>query len=87
MSKYFIISLFSILVNEYNAHWDPLLNATAFHPDLAEVDVVSHEFQHGYTQYSHHLLYTNQPAALNEAYSDIIGETIDLVFQPTESNM
>jgi Zn-dependent metalloprotease len=40
-------------------------------------DVTAHEWGHAYTQYTHGLIYAWQPGALNEAYSDIWGETVD----------
>jgi cysteine-rich repeat protein len=42
-------------------------------------DVVAHEWTHAYSQYTHDLIYQWQPGALNEAYSDIFGEAIDLI--------
>ena len=42
-------------------------------------DVVSHEWSHAYTEYTHGLVYQYQSGALNESYSDIFGETYDLV--------
>ncbi|GCD88689.1 M4 family metallopeptidase [Nocardioides sp. LS1] len=42
-------------------------------------DVVSHEWGHAYTQYTSGLIYQWQPGALNESYSDVWGETIDLI--------
>ncbi|MEZ5283669.1 MAG: M4 family metallopeptidase [Vicinamibacterales bacterium] len=41
-------------------------------------DVVSHELTHAVTEYSANLLYYNQSGALNESFSDIFGETVDL---------
>jgi len=40
------------------------------------IDVIAHEFTHGVTQYEANLSYQGQSGALNEAISDIIGETI-----------
>ena len=42
-------------------------------------DVVGHEFTHGVTQYEANLIYFMESGAMNESYSDIFGETIDLV--------
>ncbi|HEX6099491.1 MAG TPA: M4 family metallopeptidase [Thermoanaerobaculia bacterium] len=42
-------------------------------------DVVAHELAHAVTQYSADLLYYMQSGALNESFSDIFGETIDLL--------
>ena len=42
-------------------------------------DVIAHEWGHAYTEYTSGLIYTWQSGALNESYSDIWGETIDLL--------
>lgn len=67
------------LVNDIcpNAYWNGI--STNYCPDFDADDVVSHEWTHGYTQYTHALTYSYQPGALNEAYSDIYGETMDLL--------
>ncbi len=41
-------------------------------------DVVGHELAHGVTQYTADLIYQNQSGQLNESYSDVFGELIDL---------
>jgi bacillolysin len=41
-------------------------------------DVVGHELTHAVTAYSANLFYYSQSGALNESFSDIFGETIDL---------
>lgn len=41
-------------------------------------DVVAHELTHAVTERSAGLLYYNQSGALNESYSDIFGEIVDL---------
>jgi Zn-dependent metalloprotease len=41
-------------------------------------DVVGHELTHAVTERSAGLLYYNQSGAMNESFSDIFGETIDL---------
>jgi Zn-dependent metalloprotease len=45
---------------------------------LAIDDVIAHEWGHAYTDGTHGLIYQWQPGALNEAYSDIWGETVDM---------
>ena len=45
---------------------------------LATDDVVAHEFAHGVTQTTAGLIYQNQPGQLNESFSDILGELVDL---------
>ena len=42
-------------------------------------DVVAHEYTHGYTDGTHDLIYRWQSGALNEAYSDILGEVVDIL--------
>lgn len=41
-------------------------------------DITGHEIGHGITEYTANLIYQNQPGQLNESYSDIFGELIDL---------
>lgn len=59
-----------------NAYWDG--SATNYCPDFDKDDIVAHEWGHAYTQFTHDLIYSYQSGALNESYSDIFGETIDL---------
>jgi bacillolysin len=68
-----------LLVNEQcpNAYWNG--STTNYCPNFDEDDVVSHEWSHAYTEYTHGLIYSYQSGALNEAYSDIFGETVDLI--------
>jgi Zn-dependent metalloprotease len=60
-----------------NASWNGTYIASC--AGLTSDDVVGHEWTHAYTDYAHGLIYAWQPGALNEAYSDIFGETIDLI--------
>ncbi|MEM3101742.1 MAG: M4 family metallopeptidase [Candidatus Nitrosotenuis sp.] len=41
-------------------------------------DVVGHELTHGVTQYESHLFYYYQSGAINESFSDVWGEFVDL---------
>ena len=67
------------LINDIcpNAYWNGL--STNYCPDFDADDVVSHEWGHAYTQYTHGLIYSYQSGALNESYSDIFGESADLL--------
>ena len=67
------------LINDQcpNAYWDG--TSTNYCPAFDADDVVSHEWSHAYTEYTHGLVYQYQSGALNESYSDIFGETYDLV--------
>jgi len=60
-----------------NAFWNGsvMTYCTAFPHD----DVAGHEISHGVTEFSSNLVYAYQPGALNESFSDIFGETIDLL--------
>ena len=58
-----------------NASWNGIL--ISFCPGTTTDDITAHEWGHAYTEYTHNLIYAWQPGALNEAYSDIWGETVD----------
>jgi uncharacterized repeat protein (TIGR01451 family) len=60
-----------------NASWNGLF--ISFCPGLTTDDVTAHEWSHAYTEYTHGLIYAHQSGALNEAYSDIHGETVDQI--------
>jgi Zn-dependent metalloprotease len=49
------------------------------------LDVVAHELTHGVTGYTSGLIYRNESGALNEAFSDIIGASVEFFFQPAGS--
>jgi thermolysin len=46
------------------------------------IDIVGHELSHGVTQYTSNLIYRNESGALNEAFSDMMGTSIEFFFQP-----
>jgi Zn-dependent metalloprotease len=58
-----------------NASWNGIF--TSYCAGVSPDDVVSHEWTHAYTQFTHALIYAWQPGALNESYSDIFGEIVD----------
>jgi Zn-dependent metalloprotease len=60
-----------------NASWNG--TSTNFCDGVAPDDVVAHEWTHAYTESTHGLIYAWQPGALNESYSDIFGEVVDLI--------
>jgi len=55
-------------------------SSTTFCVGTATDDVVAHEWTHGYTSRTHGLVYQWQSGALNESYSDIFGEIVDLLY-------
>ncbi|KQR94674.1 bacillolysin [Chryseobacterium sp. Leaf180] len=74
-------------INCPNANWN---GTTANYCNgTAADDVVAHEWGHAYTSYTSKLLYQYQSGALNESYSDVWGETIDLLnnYQDTGENL
>ncbi|MCG6861240.1 MAG: M4 family metallopeptidase, partial [Chromatiaceae bacterium] len=60
-----------------NANWNGI--STNYCSDVTGDDTVAHEWGHAVTDYTHALIYQWQPGALNEAYSDIWGEVVDLL--------
>lgn len=49
------------------------------------LDVVAHELTHGVTEFTSNLIYLNESGALNEAFSDIMGTSVEFFFQPRGS--
>ncbi len=64
-------------INCPNASWNGI--TTNYCNGVTSDDVVAHEWGHAYTQYTSDLIYQWQPGALNESYSDIWGETVDMI--------
>jgi trimeric autotransporter adhesin len=60
-----------------NANWNG--ETTNYCNGVTSDDVVAHEWGHAYTQETSDLIYQWQSGALNEAYSDIWGETVDKI--------
>ncbi len=46
------------------------------------LDVVGHELTHGVTEFTSNLIYRNESGALSEAFSDIMGVSIEFFYQP-----
>ena len=49
------------------------------------IDVVAHELTHGVTDFTSGLIYRNESGALNEAFSDMMGASVEFFFQPPGS--
>jgi bacillolysin len=49
------------------------------------LDIVAHELAHGVTDYTSNLIYRNESGALNEAFSDIMGTSVEFFFQQAGS--
>lgn len=67
-----------------NANWNGV--SANYCDNIASDDVVAHEWGHAYTEYTSGLIYQWQAGALNEAYSDIWGETVDLINNYFDAN-
>ena len=74
-------------INCPNANWNGV--TANYCTGTAADDVVAHEWGHAYTEYTSDLIYAYQAGALNESYSDVWGETIDLLnnYQDTGENL
>ncbi|MEH1124006.1 M4 family metallopeptidase [Micromonospora sp. CPCC 206061] len=59
-----------------NAFWDGA--QLTFGAGLVADDIVAHEYTHGVTEHTSNLFYAFQSGAINEAFSDIFGEFVDL---------
>lgn len=64
-------------INCPNANWNG--STVNYCTGTASDDVVAHEWGHAYTQYTSGLIYQYQSGAMNESFSDIWGETIDII--------
>ena len=63
-----------------NAFWDSASERMTYGSGFASADdVVAHELSHGVTQDASGLIYSYQSGALNESFSDIFGESVDLL--------
>jgi uncharacterized repeat protein (TIGR01451 family) len=60
-----------------NANWNGV--STNYCNGVTGDDTVAHEWAHAYTEYTSNLIYAWQAGALNESYSDIWGEVVDLL--------
>jgi bacillolysin/thermolysin len=61
------------------------LGGQACLPLAGALDVVAHELAHGVTDYTSNLIYRNESGALNEAFSDMMGTSVEFFFQPPGS--
>ena len=62
-----------------NAFWSDVVNQMVYGEGFAAADdVVGHELTHGVTSKTSNLVYADQSGAINESFSDVWGEFIDL---------
>ncbi len=76
--------------NYFNAFWN---GSWATYGDgdgssfpLTTLDIVAHELTHGITDYTAALVYQNEPGALNESFSDILGVSVEFWANPIGFN-
>ncbi|MBN2682622.1 MAG: M4 family metallopeptidase [Bacteroidales bacterium] len=64
-----------------NAFWDGYRmsygDGSSSYTPLTTIDISAHEITHGLTSYTANLIYSNESGALNEAFSDIFGTTVE----------
>lgn len=60
-------------------------DGASFDAFAGALDVVAHEWAHGVTEYGSDLLYRDEPGALNESFSDIMGASVEFFYQPAGS--
>ncbi len=79
-----IISYVHVGVNWFNARWTGTWAEFGDGSDnpLTSIDVVSHELTHGVTRHTAGLVYRNESGALNESFSDIFGNAVELYAIP-----
>ena len=53
---------------------------------LVAIDVIGHELTHGVTQYSANLVYSNEPGALNESFSDVFGTAVEFYLEGSSAD-
>lgn len=61
-----------------NAFWDNYYFQAFFCEGVVTDDIVAHELTHGLTRFTADLIYQNQSGQLNESFSDVFGELVDL---------
>ncbi len=61
-----------------NAFWSYGTERFYFGEDFVTDDVTAHEYTHGVTSYESDLIYENHSGAINESFSDVWGEYVDL---------
>ncbi|CAN5831766.1 hypothetical protein BH11BAC7_BH11BAC7_06370 [soil metagenome] len=57
-------------------------DAAQYYP-LTSMEIVGHEYTHGVTQFTAGLNYAGESGALNESFSDIVGNTVRFIYSPS----
>lgn len=76
-----------------NAFWDGSAmnfckrsNSNTYPGGVTGIDVTGHELTHGVTQETSNLNYSNEPGAMNESMSDIMGKSVQFWSKPNDIN-
>ena len=77
--------------NYENAFWDGTQMTygdgdTFFYPLSGALDVVAHEFHHGFTTFHSGLVYDSQSGGLNESFSDIAGTIAEFYHEAADAD-
>ena len=91
-----VINLVHVFRNYFNAFWTDDLDAMVygdggviggvrFAPFSSAIDVAAHEMTHGVTSRTWNGIYLSESGALNEAFSDIMGTSVEFFAQPVGS--
>jgi len=66
-------------VRWFNASWNGIYSRYGDGPatPLTYIDIVAHEFAHGWTGTTSRLIYLDESGALNESFSDILGTVVE----------
>lgn len=78
--------------NYFNAFWDGSRmtygdgSSTNGNKPLTALDVCAHEIGHGMTTKTANLVYQKESGALNEAFSDILGNSVEFWARPTQAS-
>jgi Zn-dependent metalloprotease len=75
---FMVATVYSTAPDCPNAYWDNVRRQMVFCDGTVTDDVVAHELTHGVTTFEASLVYQNQPGQLNESFSDVFGELVDL---------
>lgn len=77
-------------VSYANAFWDGMRmtygDGSGSMGPLVALDIVAHEISHGLTSYTANLVYSYESGALNEAFSDIFGTSVEFFAKPSAGN-
>lgn len=73
-----VITVHSTAIGCPNAAWRGGIQQAIFCTGSVTDDVIGHELTHGLIDFTADLIYQNQSGQLNESYSDVFGELIDL---------